>query len=158
MLIVVIVAIDVIDVIGVIGVIDVISRRGRLRTRTLHSQTVCSKLPAGETPASPVGFSLLFAWGRMETAPPCLTLPLPKGGGVLPCWLFVGFLTRVVFVSFSRLTRGELLGRRAIDGIGAIGAIVAIVAIGGIDAMFFLAGGDACAPGHRSMPLIYSKS
>ena len=30
-------------------------RRGRLRTpdRTLHLQTVCSKLTAGETPASP---------------------------------------------------------------------------------------------------------
>ena len=50
---------------------------------------------------------------------------------------------RVVFESFSRLTRGELLGRRAIDGIGAI------VAIGGIGV--FLAGGYACAPGqyHR---------
>ena len=53
-------AIDAIVVIGVINVIDVISRRGRLRTRTLHSQTVCSKLPAGETPASPVGVVWAF--------------------------------------------------------------------------------------------------
>ena len=47
----------VIEVIVVIEVIEVIffSRRGRLRTpdRTLHLQTVCSKLTAGETPASP---------------------------------------------------------------------------------------------------------
>ena len=86
-----------------------------------------------------IGFSLLLlgaGWRpRLLVLPaPC---PLPKGGGVLPCWLFVGFLTRVVFESFSRLTRGELLGRRAIDGIGAI------VGIG-----VYLAGGDACAPGH----------
>ena len=56
----VIVAIVAIVVIDVIGVIDVICRRGRLRTRALHSQTVCSKLPAGETPASLVGAFLVF--------------------------------------------------------------------------------------------------
>ena len=46
--------------------------------------------------------------------------------------LFFSCRFRVVFESFSRLTRGEQLGRRAIDG---------IVAIGGIGV--FLAGGDA---------------
>ena len=59
-IVVIVAIIVVIDAIDVIGVIDVISRRGRLRTRTLHSQTVCSKLPAGETPASPVGVVLAF--------------------------------------------------------------------------------------------------
>ena len=72
----VIVAIEAIEVIeGIEGIEGIFfSRRGRLRTRTgrrerlrtpdrtLHLQTVCSKLTAGETPASPVGIasSLLF--------------------------------------------------------------------------------------------------
>ena len=85
--IVVIVAIDVIVVIVAIGVI---SRRGRLRTRTLHSQTVCSKLPAGETPASPVGVVLAF-----------LCCCLGRDGDRPSLGAFSRLFFRVVFESFS---------------------------------------------------------
>ena len=86
------------------------SKRGRLRTpdgacihRTaLHLHTVCSKLTAGETPASPVVFRF---WCGLETAPPFLGALL--FGGFWAAFFLVSFSCRfrVVFDFYSRLTR-----------------------------------------------------